>query len=430
MKTFKYKQLGSSILFDKIRLNKTKINDWLSAHEAKNILPLYSSVDIRNAGFKMAVVDTNLFPAGFNNLCEHGITDAVLFFKKAILKRVDSCKNVLIIAEEHTRNVWYLENVRILNNIIVESGFNCKIATFLDVQPSFCENTKFVEIETSEKHTIRIHCLKKILDDFRAGTEAIDFILMNNDLTKGIPEILKNSTIPIYPSIHAGWHSRLKSHHFDHTFELMNELGSIIDLDPWFFTCLYDVVDHVDINDENSRKIIFDKAQDLFKKIHDKYDQYKINDKPYIIIKSDSGTYGMSVITIEDPSELLVLNRKLRNKLNSGKEVKAVQRFLIQEGVPTIYNIDNLVSEACIYQIENNLVGGFYRSHEAKTVRQNLNSKGMIFKKMCPQLPKYGTDCGVDHDLNIFDIYRILARVAAIAAHREIVSLKTKGALV
>jgi len=29
---------------------------------------VYCSVDLRNAGFKLAPVDTNLFPGGFNNL--------------------------------------------------------------------------------------------------------------------------------------------------------------------------------------------------------------------------------------------------------------------------------------------------------------------------------------------------------------------------
>ena len=58
-----------------------------------------------------------------------------------------------------------------------------------------------------------------------------------------------------------------------------------------------------------------------------------------------------------------------------------------------------------------------------KSSRQNLNSQGMEFKKMCPHLKKYG-DCGMNHDMNIFDIYRILARIAGIAARQEIIELE------
>ena len=41
------------------------IYQWLQEQE-RAWTPFYTSVDIRDAGFKIAVVDTNLFPAGFN----------------------------------------------------------------------------------------------------------------------------------------------------------------------------------------------------------------------------------------------------------------------------------------------------------------------------------------------------------------------------
>ena len=91
-----------------------------------------------------------------------------------------------------------------------------------------------------------------------------------------------------------------------------------------------------------------------------------------------------------------------------------------------MYTIGHEVSEVCIYQIENNLVGGFYRSHATKGDRDNLNTQGVVFKKMCPHLKKCG-DCGVHHDISVFDIYRLLARVASIAARREIAYLEARS---
>src|SRR5438093_8674606 len=96
-------------LLERIKPKLEEIFSWLESHEKSNELPLYSSVDIRDAGFKIAVIDTNLFPAGFNNLCEHGLEDSVKFLREAILRRVPHCKDILIVAEEHTRNTWYLE---------------------------------------------------------------------------------------------------------------------------------------------------------------------------------------------------------------------------------------------------------------------------------------------------------------------------------
>jgi glutamate--cysteine ligase len=134
----------------------------------------------------------------------------------------------------------------------------------------------------------------------------------------------------------------------------------------------------------------------------------------------------MGVMPIEDPSEIGQLNRKNRNRLYKGKGSRVIGRYLLQEGVPTIYTIESQASEVCIYQIDNKLVGGFYRSHANKSKRENLNAKGMVFQKMCPHQSKYG-DCGIHHDVNIFDVYRILARIAGVAAHREIVHLTKKA---
>jgi len=41
---------------------------WLRGKWQEHAAPFYCSVDLRNSGFKLAPVDTNLFPGGFNNL--------------------------------------------------------------------------------------------------------------------------------------------------------------------------------------------------------------------------------------------------------------------------------------------------------------------------------------------------------------------------
>ncbi|MCA9393028.1 MAG: glutamate--cysteine ligase [Candidatus Omnitrophica bacterium] len=415
-----------SSLIGRIQAKQALIHKWLTSYEGSKELPIYSSVDIRESGFKMAVVDTNIFPAGFNNLCEHGQADAVRYIKQAIERRVAGCRNILIVAEEHTRNTWYLENIRILQEITEKAGFNVKIATFLTIQPDFCEKTRFVELETATGHPVRVHCFRKILQDYEAGRESFCLIILNNDLSTGIPDILKEANVPIYPSIAAGWHSRLKSHHFAHTADLMKEFAAIIDVDPWLLTCQFQEVSPIDINVESDRHRLADAAAGLFADIARKYREHHINEKPYIVLKSNSGTYGMGVMAIEDAADILHLNRKKRNSMSVGKSSQAISQFLLQEGVPTIYNVAQQVSEVVIYQIENNLIGGFYRMHGSKGQRDNLNSKGMSFQTICPHSAKYG-DCVAHPDINMFDVYRILARIAGIAAHREIIQLKSKA---
>ena len=44
------------------------IEQWFRTQWLENQAPFYGSVDLRNSGFKLAPVDMNLFPGGFNNL--------------------------------------------------------------------------------------------------------------------------------------------------------------------------------------------------------------------------------------------------------------------------------------------------------------------------------------------------------------------------
>ena len=54
---------------EKVILNQVAvIETWFRKKWQETPAPLTSSVDLRHAGFKLAPVDTNLFPAGFNNL--------------------------------------------------------------------------------------------------------------------------------------------------------------------------------------------------------------------------------------------------------------------------------------------------------------------------------------------------------------------------
>ena len=56
-------------------------------------------------------------------------------------------------------------------------------------------------------------------------------------------------------------------------------------------------------------------AEKLFDIIAEKYEKYDIDEKPFIIIKADSGTYGMGVISIDNIDQIKNLNRKQRNKM-------------------------------------------------------------------------------------------------------------------
>ncbi|MFP5358190.1 MAG: glutamate--cysteine ligase, partial [Gammaproteobacteria bacterium] len=79
------------------------IEGWLRNEWQKTRAPFYSSVDLRNAGFKLAPVDMNLFPAGFNNLNPAFQPLCVQAAQVAIERWCPTASKVLIVPENHTR---------------------------------------------------------------------------------------------------------------------------------------------------------------------------------------------------------------------------------------------------------------------------------------------------------------------------------------
>ena len=90
------------------------IERWFRLEWQEHTPPFYCSVDLRNAGFKLAPVDTNLFPGGFNNLSPQMLPLAVQAAMAAIEKICPEAKNLLLIPERHTRNTFYLQGSQFL----------------------------------------------------------------------------------------------------------------------------------------------------------------------------------------------------------------------------------------------------------------------------------------------------------------------------
>ena len=105
------------------------IERWFRLEWMEHTPPFYTSVDLRNAGFKLAPVDTNLFPGGFNNLTTEMLPLSVQAAMAAIEKICPEAKNLLLIPEKHTRNSFYLMNVARLMEIFHQAGLNVRLGT-------------------------------------------------------------------------------------------------------------------------------------------------------------------------------------------------------------------------------------------------------------------------------------------------------------
>jgi glutamate--cysteine ligase len=395
----------------------TSIERWFRLRWLSHEPPIYCSVDLRNSGFKLAPVDTNLFPGGFNNLSAAFMPLAVQAATAAIEKICPDARNLLLVPENHTRNKWYLENVATLAAILRQTGLEVRIGS---LNPDISAPAEF---ETATGKMLRVEPLKRA--GARLGLEGFDpcAILLNNDLSAGIPDILKGLEGQVLlPPLRAGWALRRKSAHFAAYDEVAAEFSQMLAIDPWLLNPYHARCGEIDFHARAGEECLASNVSMLLEKIRTKYLEYGIKDTPYVAVKADAGTYGMGVMMVRDAAEVRDLNRKQRNKMAVVKEGLAVTDVIIQEGVHTVERIDEKAAEPVVYMLDRFVIGGFYRVHGARAADENLNAPGMhfvplAFEQSC-SLPDPHAHC--DAPPNRFYAYGVAARLALAAASLEL----------
>src|SRR5574343_283250 len=376
------------------------IERWFRLEWMEHTPPIYTSVDIRNAGFKLAPVDTNLFPGGWNNLTTAMLPLAVQAAPAAIEKICPEAKNLLIIPENHTRNTFYLTNVLQLQRIFSMAGLNVRLGS---VNPDIKAPTDFV-LPNGETITLEpvVRGKRRLgLKDFDPCT-----ILLNNDLSAGAPGILEELHEQfLLPPLHAGWSVRRKSTHFQSYEEVAKRFGKMLGIDPWLINPMFNQCGEVNFAEGTGLECL------------------RSNEKPFVVVKADNGTYGMGIMTVRDGSDLDQLNRKTRNKMSVIKDGQEVSDVIIQEGVLTHERINDAVAEPVVYMMDRYVVGGFYRVHAERGIDENLNAPGASFVPLAfaqqHALPDMAAKPGTAAP-NRFYMYGVVARLAMLAASLEL----------
>jgi glutamate--cysteine ligase len=396
---------------------RSAIERWFRLRWLEHPPPFYCSVDVRNSGFKLAPVDTNLFPGGFNNLSAAFLPLAVQAASSAIEKICPEAKNLLLVPENHTRNKWYLENVATLEAILRQTGLEVRIGS---LNPDITAPT---ELETASGGTLRLEPLKRT--GSRLGIDGFEpcAVLINNDLSAGVPEILQGLEEQVLmPPLHAGWATRRKSVHFAAYDEIAAEFAQMLQIDAWLVNPYHARCGEIDFKTRAGEECLASNVSMLLEKIRLKYLEYGIKETPYVAVKADAGTYGMGVMMVRDAAEVRDLNRRQRNKMAVVKEGLAVTDVIIQEGVHTVERIEQKAAEPVVYMIERHVIGGFYRVHGARAADENLNAPGMhfvplAFEQSC-SVPDPHASC--DAPPNRFYAYGVVARLALAAAGLEL----------
>jgi glutamate--cysteine ligase len=398
------------------------IERWFRLEWMEHTPPFYSSVDVRNAGFKLAPVDTNLFPGGWNNLTPAMLPLAVQAAMVAIEKICPEAKNLLLIPENHSnnlRNTFYLSSIAQLRRIFHMAGLNVRIGS---IDPEIKQNTT-VELPNGESIVLEpvIRGARRLgLKDFDPCT-----ILLNNELTKGLPGILEELHEQfVLPPLHASGSIRRKSTHYKSYEDVCKRFGKLLGVDPWLINPMFNVCDGVDLAQSTGLDGLATHVDALLAKIKKKYKEYGINEKPFVVVKTNHSSLADKNTGHHAGSSTGVMMLRSSSELKDRKDLASFSgELVVQEGVLTKERMNDAVAEPVVYMMDRYVVGGFYRVHADRGMDENLCSPGSRYVPLAfaegTELPTPGLKPGASAP-NRFYMYGVIGRLAMVAASYEL----------
>jgi len=393
------------------------IERWFRLEWMEHTPPFYTSADLRNAGFKLAPVDTNLFPRSFNHLTPEMLPLAVQAAMAAIEKICPEAKNLLLIPETGHTNSFYLQHLQRLLEVFTQAGLNVRLGT---LDPGITAPTSLPLPDGGE---LRLEPL--VRNRGRLGLKDFDpcTILLNNDLTAGLPRVLEHLHEQyLLPPLHAGWPVRRKSRHAQSYEEVAKKFAKLLGMDPWLINPMHGQGAATDLSEPAGLDALKAQVDALLTKVRRKYKEYGINEKPFVVVKADNAT-GRGILTLRDAKELDDPQRLAGGREALMREGGQLADVLIQEGVPTFERINDAVAEPVVVMIDRYVVGGFYRVHAGRRADEDLCAPGSRYVPLAfagsSQLPRPGAKPGASAP-NRFYMYGVIGRLAMLAAAYEL----------
>lgn len=393
-----------------LNCHRPAVESWFEAKWRDVPPPFYASVDLRNAGLKLAPIDTNLFPAGFNNLKAAFRPICAEALRREVAKLCPAASRVVVVPENHTRNVFYFESLAVLVEILASAGLTVRIGSLLP------DLTGPQKVDLPSGRSITLEPLLRVGNKVMVVDFDPCFVLLNNDLSAGRPPILEGLDQPVVPPPALGWTNRRKSNHFAHYRRVAAEFAEIVHIDPWLIDAIFRNCGHIDFQKREGEDCLASYVDEVLAAVAEKYREYGIEREPFVVVKADAGTYGMAIMTVKSAAEVRDLNRKQRTRMAHAKEGQAVTQVLVQEGVYTVETFGDppASAEPVIYMIGPSVVGGFYRVHAQRGPTENLNAPGMHFEPIAESQTAPGQTSPQ------FYAYGVAARLALLAAAREL----------
>lgn len=370
-------------LSERLESKRDVITKWMDEKRGQVPIPFYGSVDVRDAGWKIAVVDANHFPAGFNNIDEQDLPTISKLMGDHISRNYGECSWIHLYPEAHTRNKGYVENIATIQKLLEMAGYRCTVGSPVFEDRGWLDGLSGpLELTPVEAQNIDGEELLLV-----AG-EIPSLILLNNDLTEGV---LPGLGSQVFPPKEMGWHRRRKSEHYTELQAYVNEIAELLDIDPWHLMSEWFVSENKCLEKETCRVRLAEEVDEFIEGLREKYAAHGIERDPVVFIKNDRGTYGLGIMVITKGEQILSLSNRKMNKLMYAKGGVDVENFLIQEGVPTCLSTsEGAPVEPVVYLVDGQAASWFYRINPKKGDNDNLNSPSARFESIHDVGEKYG----------------------------------------
>lgn len=403
-------------LHDSILKNMNALCSWYDTQKKDLYLPFYSSYDIRDACFKATNVDANIYPAGFNNICQTDKDASPELLQSYFEKHYPGTKKVLLITEDHFKNTYYWENVYAINSLLKKAGFEVVVG-----MPGLDPAQGMTVMESYQGHKVDAHPVINEGGMLKTADFTPDVVISNNDFTKLYPQWTDLSNTKMTPSMELGWHRRKKSVYFKHYNDVAREFAEILKVDPWIFTVKTKVFEQFNLSSDDRKNELAHAVDEMIAELREEYKERGINEEPYVFIKNNSGTYGLGVTRVNSGDDVLHWTYDARKKMKAQKGGGQFTEVIVQEGVPTVVKSEEATAEPTIYMVGEGLAGGFLRAHAGKDDRESLNSPGAVYKKLClSDLRIKAQGCPLEN------VYGWIAKIGLLAIGRETASYNIK----
>lgn len=379
---------------------------WFRLEWMEHTPPIYSAVRLRNAGFKIAPINADLFPGGWDRLTPEMLPLAVQAAMAAIEKICPEARNLLIVPDGQNHSPQYLRNLVQLQRVFHMAGLNVRVGS---ISPEI-KKTTVIDLPDGENIAVE----PVLRERGRLGLKNFDpcTILLNNHLSAGAPGILEELHGQyLLPPLHAGSSVRRRSNHCRSYEEVSKRFGKLLGIDPWLIQPMFS---RVDLGGASVGIDALQASTDaLLGKIRRKYKEYGIQEKPFVLVRADNSASGMEVTAVRDAKELEAW-MELPKLQSSSVSV------LVQEGVLAQERIEQAVAEPMVYMLDRYVVGGGYHIIPGeRAVDKKANALNDDFVPLAFQSSQHLPQSGASAP-NRFYMYGVIARLAMLAASYEL----------